>query len=45
MAKGIVEKHAGAISVRSVEGQGTTFSVTLPVRVSGPVVAEDGAPE
>ena len=45
VAKGIVEKHAGDITVRSVEGQGTTFSVTLPVRVDGPGVAKDGASE
>ena len=32
VAKGIVEKHAGTISVRSVEGAGTTFSLILPVR-------------
>ncbi len=45
VAKGIVEKHAGTISVRSVEGQGTTFSVTLPVRVDGPGVGEDATPD
>jgi len=43
VAKGIVEKHAGTISVRSVEGRGTTFTVTLPVRVDGPGAAGDGA--
>ncbi len=46
VAKGIIEKHAGIISVRSVEGQGTTFSVSLPVQVrpSGAADAEPEAP-
>jgi signal transduction histidine kinase len=45
VAKGIIEKHAGMISVRSVEGQGTTFSVSLPVQVAsgGHVDAEANA--
>jgi signal transduction histidine kinase len=34
VAKGIIEKHAGAITVRSAEGEGTTFTLTLPVRAS-----------
>jgi len=34
VAKGIVEKHAGEITVRSVEGEGTTFILILPVRAS-----------
>jgi signal transduction histidine kinase len=29
--RAIVEQHAGTISVRSVEGQGTTFVVSLPL--------------
>jgi signal transduction histidine kinase len=28
---GIVESHGGHIEVRTTEGQGTTFEVTLPV--------------
>ncbi|HYX40046.1 MAG TPA: ATP-binding protein, partial [Pyrinomonadaceae bacterium] len=28
---GIIERHGGAISVESVQGQGTTFTITLPV--------------
>jgi signal transduction histidine kinase len=31
VAHSIVEQHAGDISVRSVPGQGTEFTVTLPV--------------
>jgi len=30
-AKGIVEKHGGTISVRSMQGQGSTFYVRLPL--------------
>ncbi|MFC2099866.1 sensor histidine kinase [Candidatus Bipolaricaulota bacterium] len=30
VAKGIIEKHAGLIDVRSAEGEGTTFVVSLP---------------
>lgn len=28
---GIIEKHAGKIDVTSIEGQGTTFSISLPL--------------
>jgi two-component system, NtrC family, sensor kinase len=28
---GIIEKHGGTIDVRSVEGQGTCFTVRLPL--------------
>ena len=28
---GIIEKHGGKISVNSVEGQGSTFSLNLPI--------------
>ncbi|MFC2105476.1 sensor histidine kinase [Candidatus Bipolaricaulota bacterium] len=34
VAKGIVEKHGGLIDVESVKGEGTTFIVSLPVRVN-----------
>ena len=30
---GIVEKHGGSIVVESVEGEGTTFRITLPVKM------------
>ena len=30
ISKAIVESHGGTISVRSIEGQGSTFTVTLP---------------
>ena len=35
IAKGIVAAHGGSISVESTLGEGTTFSLTLPIRASG----------
>ncbi|NTU80023.1 MAG: PAS domain-containing sensor histidine kinase, partial [Chloroflexales bacterium] len=35
VVKEIVERHGGTISVASVEGQGSTFTVTLPLTSSG----------
>ena len=32
----IIERHGGKISVQSKEGEGTTFTVTLPTDCSGP---------
>ncbi|MEO5950297.1 MAG: HAMP domain-containing sensor histidine kinase [Candidatus Saccharimonadales bacterium] len=31
ITKAIIESHGGTISVRSIEGQGSTFSFTLPI--------------
>ena len=36
---GIIERHEGLITVESQPGQGTTFSLDLPVADSGPAVA------
>jgi two-component system, NtrC family, sensor kinase len=42
VAQGIVEQHAGEISVRSTAGEGTEFRVKLPV--AGQVLAMSGLP-
>ena len=34
LSYGIVQKHAGQMSVHSVEGKGTTFRITLPLKQS-----------
>jgi hypothetical protein len=44
IAKWVVQAHGGTIQVQSVVGQGTTFTVTLPVMPSTVVVA-NGEPE
>jgi signal transduction histidine kinase len=36
IVKKIVEKHRGTVAVRSTEGAGTTFSITLPVHQQQP---------
>jgi two-component system, OmpR family, sensor histidine kinase ResE len=35
IAKEIVEAHRGSISVESTPGVGTTFTILLPIQVSG----------
>lgn len=37
---GIVEQHGGKISVSSKEGQGATFTVSLPVQTAGCIVVD-----
>jgi signal transduction histidine kinase len=32
ISHGIIEKHQGKIDVKSVEGQGTTFTISLPIQ-------------
>ncbi|MGF1630826.1 MAG: ATP-binding protein [Kiloniellaceae bacterium] len=44
LVKFLVELHDGTVAVDSTEGQGTTFSVTFPIRESG-AQADDPADE
>lgn len=37
----VVEKHGGTMSFESVEGQGTTFTITIPMRGSEPTSDPD----
>jgi signal transduction histidine kinase len=39
IVKQIVTAHGGAVSVRSAEGEGTTFEITLPAGAGAPVNA------
>ena len=41
IVKTIVESHDGRIDVRSARGEGTTFTITLPLARSSPRAAED----
>jgi light-regulated signal transduction histidine kinase (bacteriophytochrome) len=41
IVKKIVEKHNGIITVNSTEGEGTTFTMVLPVRQNKPVEAKE----
>ena len=39
MTRQIVEQHAGSISARSTPGEGTTFTIQLPLRLTAPTEA------
>ena len=40
ICRGIVESHGGQISVESIVGRGTTFTIVLPVSLSAPALGE-----
>ena len=40
---GIIEKHGGHIDVDSVEGEGTTFTITLPTKMPPEEDSAEGA--
>ncbi len=37
IAYGIIKNHKGSIEVRSVQGEGTSFFITLPIKQSAPI--------
>ena len=41
ISHGIVEKHRGTIAVRNISGEGTTFTITLPVDIEETEVLEN----
>ena len=41
ISQNIVERHGGSIAVDSVVGQGTTFTILLPVDSQRPTLASD----
>ena len=43
ICKSIVEAHGGTISVETADGQGTTFTVSLPIEARPPPPAPDAA--
>lgn len=45
VARGIVERHGGAIAVRSAPGEGSQFSVRLPATQSAAGAAPSGTPK
>ncbi|HEO72284.1 MAG TPA: hybrid sensor histidine kinase/response regulator, partial [Candidatus Hydrogenedentes bacterium] len=45
LAYGIIESHQGAITVKSKVGQGTTFTITLPIADDVDAVTDTQAPE
>jgi signal transduction histidine kinase/ActR/RegA family two-component response regulator len=45
MVYGIVERHRGSLDIRSAEGRGTTFIISLPKRTAIDQVTQNGAVE
>jgi signal transduction histidine kinase len=39
LVKMAIDRHGGAVAVRSKEGEGTCFTITLPVSAKGPLAA------